>query len=311
MTNSRRLPRLRFRLAGPGLLAALLLGGACSLRSTADLSSGQLPDASLDLGQAAEVAVEGPPPSDGPLAPPEPDAGPSAYDAGPTAGDIAPIADAGVEIGAGGGDAGNAAAKVVLVVGNLVLSPSDAAIHGRLVDRGLSVVLMADSDAATLDTTGVRLVFVSPSVLSTRIGGVFRGLKTPLIVSEPLVFDETGMVDPAITESRGTASRETILEILAPGAPTAAGFSGMVTITNTPVTISWGLPPPNSQRLATVAARPDRIAIFTYEAGAQMVGLTAPARRLGFFLSVNTAASLSAQGWALFDAAVTWTLGES
>jgi hypothetical protein len=304
---------MRFRLAGRGLLlAVLLLDGACTLRSTADLNNGRFPDASLDLGGvAADGALEGPPSAEVPPVPPAVDTNMAADDAGPPAADSGAGGEAGGDLDAAGSDLGNGMARVVLVVGNLVLSPSDAAIQKRLVDRYLSVVLMADSDVATLDPTGVALVFVSPSVLSTRIGNAFRNLPTPLIVSEPLVFDDTGMVDPAITDSRGTASAETILEILTPGDPTAAGFSGMVTITTTPVTISWGLPLANSQRLATVAARPDRIAIFTYEVGAQMVGLSAPARRLGFFLSVNTAVSLSAQGWALFDAAVTWTLGQA
>jgi hypothetical protein len=314
MSNRRRHSLLPSRLAGAGLLAALLLGGACSLRSTADLRRGHLPDAGEDLRSAADLALDLPvaPPPDGAMAPP-PDGGeaPAPDDAGPTPADSAPPSDASPESPPGGGDADRPMARVVLVVGNLVLSPSDTAIQKRLGDLRLAVTLVPDLDVATLNTSGVALVFVSPSVLSTRIGGVFRSLAIPLIVSEPLVFDETGMVDPALMASRGTASRETILEILTPGSPTAAGLSGMVTITTAPVTISWGLPGPRSQRLATVAARPDRIAIFTYEAGAPMVGLTAPARRLGFFLSVNTAASLSPQGWALFDAAVTWTLGNT
>jgi len=37
-----------------------------------------------------------------------------------------------------------------------------------------------------------------------------------------------------------------------------------------------------------------------------MIGGTAPARRLGFFFQSSVPATLNANGWALFDAAVNW-----
>ena len=39
-----------------------------------------------------------------------------------------------------------------------------------------------------------------------------------------------------------------------------------------------------------------------------MYGMKAPARRVGFCFYRDTAASASREGWALFDAAVTWAL---
>jgi hypothetical protein len=49
--------------------------------------------------------------------------------------------------------------------------------------------------------------------------------------------------------------------------------------------------------------------IFAYDSGASMPGLTAPARRVGLFLGDNTATSLTANGTALFDAAIRWAAG--
>ncbi|NJN55415.1 MAG: hypothetical protein HC804_12070 [Anaerolineae bacterium] len=46
--------------------------------------------------------------------------------------------------------------------------------------------------------------------------------------------------------------------------------------------------------------------LFGYETGAAMFGLNAPARRIGFFFSATTGANLNANGWALFDTAVSW-----
>jgi hypothetical protein len=40
-----------------------------------------------------------------------------------------------------------------------------------------------------------------------------------------------------------------------------------------------------------------------------MVAGSAPARRVGFYFSDNTAASLDGEEWALFDAAVDWATG--
>ena len=57
-----------------------------------------------------------------------------------------------------------------------------------------------------------------------------------------------------------------------------------------------------------VANMPDdasKAAIFAYEANAPMVGLTAPARRVGLFLDYGEIA-YSDDAWTLFDAAVRW-----
>ncbi|HEY0081575.1 MAG TPA: hypothetical protein VGB61_02200, partial [Pyrinomonadaceae bacterium] len=61
-------------------------------------------------------------------------------------------------------------------------------------------------------------------------------------------------------------------------------------------------------RVATVAGDPTRVTIYGYERGAQMVSASAPARRVGFFLTRDTANSLTTDGWALFDAAVDWAI---
>ncbi len=51
--------------------------------------------------------------------------------------------------------------------------------------------------------------------------------------------------------------------------------------------------------------------IFGYEKNAPMVGLNAPARRVGLFMFDNTAASFNENGWKLFEAAVLWASGGS
>jgi hypothetical protein len=51
-------------------------------------------------------------------------------------------------------------------------------------------------------------------------------------------------------------------------------------------------------------------AIYRYETGAAMVGTTAAARRVGFFLWEDTAAALVGNGWPLFDLAAKWAAGQ-
>jgi hypothetical protein len=54
---------------------------------------------------------------------------------------------------------------------------------------------------------------------------------------------------------------------------------------------------------------PNRVAIYSYEKGAMMVGGTpAPARRVGIFVHVGVADRLTPAGWQLFDAAIDWAL---
>ena len=54
----------------------------------------------------------------------------------------------------------------------------------RLADRGLAVTLVPDIDVATLNTKGVALVFVSPSVLMVTVATL--PATTLLPVSAPL-----------------------------------------------------------------------------------------------------------------------------
>jgi hypothetical protein len=49
--------------------------------------------------------------------------------------------------------------------------------------------------------------------------------------------------------------------------------------------------------------------VFGYQVGSPMVGLAAPARRVGLFIDSRAATSLTADGAALYDAAVRWAAG--
>jgi hypothetical protein len=73
--------------------------------------------------------------------------------------------------------------------------------------------------------------------------------------------------------------------------------------------MSAGAPGQWVVRLATSPdANPQPSAIFAFDAGAPMVGGTAPARRVGFFMGDDTAETMNDWGWKLFEAAINWAI---
>ena len=91
--------------------------------------------------------------------------------------------------------------------------------------------------------------------------------------------------------------------------PLAAGLSGTVTVSSA-ATFTWGVPNANAVVVARPTSNATRASIFAYERGAGMVGLTAPGRRVGFFLQDTTGAALNPSGRALVDAALRWATGQ-
>jgi hypothetical protein len=75
--------------------------------------------------------------------------------------------------------------------------------------------------------------------------------------------------------------------------------------------MGWGVPGENAIAVAGLSSDPHKCIIFAYDAGAEMPGLIAPARRVGLFLFRNTANSFTSEGWALFDSAVDWSISST
>ena len=73
-------------------------------------------------------------------------------------------------------------------------------------------------------------------------------------------------------------------------------------------TLVWGVPGIEAIKIATLDNDQTRCAVFAYDKGAQMTGMLAPAKRVGFFLYRKMTSYLTPEGWALFDAAVDWAL---
>jgi hypothetical protein len=281
------MPPVRQDLSRILLLAALSLP-ACSMRSLDRLSvaSGPAPPPDAHSTDAAVVP---------------PDAGDDlpAAELGP------PAADAGDGLP---GDRGAPARRVFLVVGSVTLSPADMALQRRLAERGLDVILMDDGDVASADVAGGALILISKTSRSATLGGRFRNTPQPVMLCDQNLYDDMGMVDGGMMGTQGVANVRTV-RIEQEGSPLAAGLRGTLVVTSMMGDLGWGVPTTAGIVVASMPSQATQAAIFLYDTGARMAGLTAPARRAGFFLSETSASDLTAEGWALFDAAATWTMG--
>jgi len=204
-----------------------------------------------------------------------------------------------------------ASGDVLFVAASTTLGTGDTAAKNRLTAMGYTVTVKAAASSTTSDATGKVLVVISSTVTSSDVATKFRTVAVPALVWESAVLDDMGMVSTTTTGNFGTTASQTNLTIATPSHPMAAGLSGTVAVTSSATTFSWGKPNANATAIAKLTADATQVGIFGYATGAVMPGLTAPAPRVGFFLSDTNAASLTANGWSLFDAAVAWATGQS
>ncbi len=197
----------------------------------------------------------------------------------------------------------------LLVVGSLTLNVTDTNLTTRLESLGYTVVPVDDDLAIPGDAVGKALIVISPSTISTVLDTTFRDATVPIVVAESRIYDEMGLTGTVVDVDNGTANNESQITIINPTHSLAAGLSGTVTVLSSPDQIRWGVPNVNAVTIATLASDSNKYAVFAYDTGAVMPGLTAPARRVGYFISPASGPLLTSDGWLLFDAAVNWAVG--
>jgi hypothetical protein len=161
------------------------------------------------------------------------------------------------------------------------------------------------------DAFGRDLVILSESARSKEIGTKFRDVAVPVICSEPWIFTSLGMTGQTKRVDFGRKGHQTKIRILNPDHPLCASCSEEVQVSRNCFYMGWGVPGENAIAIAALPKDPDKCTIFAYDTGAEMPGLVAPARRVGLFLFRNTANSFTADGWALFDSAVDWSISNT
>ncbi len=212
--------------------------------------------------------------------------------------------------------------SALLVVGSLTLSTSDQLLKERVESLGFEVLVRGGGAPDVGELHRAAVVLISSTVNSVDVLIGYRELPVPVVVWEPWVFDDLGMTgakeDGDCDAENGTG--EAVIKN--PAHPIAAQLSGTVQLQSGSLPkgkinfrgkpmMSWGIPGPHAQWIATWPGRPERAVAFAYERGAAMPGMpAAPARRVGLFLWDDTPQYLTEAGWSLFDAAVLWSVEE-
>jgi len=206
------------------------------------------------------------------------------------------------------------------------MQPLDVTMKARLEAKGLIVDAIVDATSTADMVMDKAVIVISNSVDRRKLfdaGGKpkFRDVRVPAIVMKDGVIEEMGM-GTGPNGGYSTAVGQTSLTIVKAGDPLAAGLTGNVRVYTTMAgapcppcylhhvqdsdRIIYAFPGAAAKVIATIVGQPKQAAIFAYDSGAMMVGLAAPAKRMGFFIHRDT--DYSPDGLKLFDAAVDYLL---
>ncbi len=199
--------------------------------------------------------------------------------------------------------------QALFVAGGTDLGPADAALVSRLESLGFTVGVVAAAASNTSDADGKDLVLISSTVVSGQVATKFRDVAVPVLTWEAWLYDDFKMTPGGTNTGYGRIDGQSSVGVVDAGHPLAAGLSGSVGIVAGTSSMRWGAPAATASVVAVAEGDAAKALIFAYEAGAAMVGLVAPARRVGLPFFDDSAASFTAEGWALFDAAVAWATG--
>ena len=196
--------------------------------------------------------------------------------------------------------------RALLVIENVTtLRPSDEQLRSRLAALGFNVDVRKAAATVATDTNGRSLIVVSETIQAGDLGTKFTNAAVPMVVCEPTTFRDLKMTGGLWQTDKGDIFDQERLQITG-GHPLAAGLTGLVTVTTKKSKFIWGKPATAALKIAGIVGQSTKWGIFGYDMGDAMVGMNAPARRVGFFAGRDTFAAFNADGWRLFDAAVRW-----
>lgn len=197
------------------------------------------------------------------------------------------------------------APTALFVTGNAASLPGgDINPVAELEDLGFVVTVVDDDAVEPSDAASVNLVVISTTISPSKVGSMFRDAVVPVLTWERFLYSEMSMT--AAGSARGEISGQRQMNVVAEGHPMAAGFSGLTIVQHSGTNFSYGVPSAGATVIATTASNSIRATIFAYDVDDEMVGLAAPARRVGFYNSFSSSRTWNEAGIALFRAAVTW-----
>lgn len=180
-----------------------------------------------------------------------------------------------------------------------VITGSDVQVLSRMQAMGLDVVVADDNVVQTADAVGMDLVVLSASSGSGNINTKFRDVDVPVLTWERFLWDDMGMTATSAAPDAGIVSIDQI-DIADRFHPASGGLSGTgITVFTVAANMVWGIPTADARVVATEPGGAP--VVFVYEPGDALYGgLTAPAKRVGFFLPDDAGGNLAADGdWLL------------
>jgi thermitase len=194
--------------------------------------------------------------------------------------------------------------KALLVVGSTTLSSGDSSIKSRMENLGYTVTVQDDDTSASSNATGKDVVIISASVSATAVNTKFRDVAVPVVSAEDGLYDDMKMVNLASVDQNLTTGQTQV--VMGSTHPMAAGLIAQLPVYTSAYDMGWGKPAASAVKIATLPGDSTKALIFAYDKGATMVGLTAPARRAGFFIRDTGSTLLNTPGIQLFESAITW-----
>jgi hypothetical protein len=196
----------------------------------------------------------------------------------------------------------------MVVLPNAIPTAGDKVMAARLTAHGFKVTFVGDKTVTATTVAGAALVVISSSAESGNLGTRLKDIPIPIFCIENGQYPNQGMTPTGVGTGEGSVFTQTQVAIVDPNSPLAGGLSGSVTISSKSGELGWGAPPASAMVVATVVGQATHAAIFGYAKGDQMVGMTAPARRAGYAIREDLAASLVGDGVKLFDSILTWVV---
>lgn len=184
------------------------------------------------------------------------------------------------------------------------IPPGDVPIRNRLLALGRTVQLVDDDGVSASSLAGASLVVISSSVVPSKIPASLASLAIPILDAEAYV--QTTL---KLATSGSERAATTSLQIVSASHPLAAGLTG-TPVVQASAPLAVGGPAPGATVIARVPGLTSA-SVYGIDTGAALTSGAAPARRVGFFFSYDSPTRLTASGWKLFDAAVTWLSGSS
>ena len=227
----------------------------------------------------------------------------SAFNVGRTEGDDITVA--------GGG--GGGALQALFVVGTDSvpdLNDSDAGVKALLESLGFAVTMANAPESTTEDAAGMDLIVTSATVNSGDVGDKFQATAIPVVNWEQALQDNYLMTGNDGSDHSTIDGQMTVEIVNSTHALSSGLLPGVSTVATSELPWSWGLPTSGAVTIAHVAGDPAQVVVYGYEAGAAMFdGAVAPARRVMLYGGNDAFAAATAEGVALYDAAIRWAAG--